>query len=159
MLYFFIFMILVGILFIYHVSSGSIFYSNIILIFTVLLLPLFDKFYDLFSEHLMNYRIKNIFYVFFDFGLPIIWGIFFLSGYLNIVFFLAWLAVWAIFRWWDSRIFFAWAFLTFCYVVFYLLFNRNVMAEELSLIVYYILITAVCIQIGQSLWRNNSQSI
>jgi hypothetical protein len=86
---------------------------HILLLFTLLLLPLFDMLINIFVKE------KKIF---------------------------------------DSRMFFAWAIIIFCFVGFYLVFKQTDQAEEFSIYAYYLLIAGVVFQILGSIISSKKTS-
>lgn len=154
--YFFLFMIVVAFILIYQQSEVSSVHSNIFFILSLLLLPLFDKIFEMLRDIFSSYTPKNFSEVLLKIGFPLLVIFLFSASFLSFEIFLIIWVMFALFVSLDSRIFFIWALVVFCYIAAYLIFWKNAEAEILSIQAYYLLIAGVLIQIVQSLKSSNT---
>lgn len=157
--YFFLFMLLWAFVCVYNVSGEEFMHVNILLIFTVLLLPVFDKIYDIFAESVQSYQPHSVWEILGDIWVPIVLLWSFAFGYIGFGFLLWVWALWVVYKNWDTRIFFCISLWMFLYIALYLLFWQNTQAEELSLSAYYVLIVAVVVQLLQSFRNSRNKKI
>ncbi len=156
-LYFLLIMIFLAFVFVYHKSVDDSIHTNIVLLFSFLLFPLFDALYNMFFKEwsIKRYfwKVSNIYSLLvYIVALLLVWYL----GYMSLVLFLFISLCYIIFTWLDGRIFFAAAIIVFCYVAFYLIFSQYPSAENLSIYAYYFLIAGVISQIGEHLISNNN---
>lgn len=126
------------------------FLHEMIFLFALLLLPLLDIIYDSLFQNKSwrkcipsNITFSQIF-TFLGF-LCLLFVVWFRQEEIYIVS----LMIFFIFQRWDARVFFAGALLTLCFVMYQLLLQKNLEAQELTIVFYYLLLAGVIVQVTQ----------
>lgn len=155
-LYFFICMILLSFVLLYQKSGDIGIHVNIFLLFTLVLLPLFDFIFEMFFpqiefKKIMHHKKKSIAVVW----LTILMLVALLTGYLSGELWIVLAMAYILILWWDTRIFFMGALVLFLYIAFFLIFNESALSEKLSVYAYYLLVAGVLMQIIESIKSPN----
>lgn len=142
-LYFCLLMIFLTFLYFFQKWTDIALSSSVLYIYTLLLLPLFDSLFhvlvsktDIKRSNFKKYIIPIIVFLC---GLWILY----LFSYFNFIYILALALGVSLYFKWDGKIYFTIAIVVFCYVALFLVAGQNQLAENLSIIAYYLLIAWV----------------
>lgn len=133
-------------------ESGWVLGREIGILFTVLLLPVFDRIFQvlakekIFQADIFDMEKYIAHYIIIGWILFTLW-----YGWLEMIslFFGALFLVWIVFQM-NPKIPFIGSLVVFIYIPFFLILKENTLAEELSIYAYYFLILGVVFQIAES---------